>query len=183
MRITLFSTSHKQQRNDYLIMIPFSCCTGLLFSVLFLVLQHTYSYYVYYGIITIHFSAIILVQNMRCEMMADPFSWFRSRWCALIKHSQPGNRRICPDYAWAFHYHRKFIDNKIGSLRGVDVFQKVLAFVKEYEEKCQKEEKLPEGERYNSAQQELDGQVIIVIVDPFMRRVHKMVPQVRIEKC
>ena len=115
--------------------------------------------------------------------MADPFSWFRSRWCALIKHSQPGNRRICPDYAWAFHYHRKFIDNKIGSLRGVDFFQKVLAFVKEYEEKCQKEEKLPEGERYNSAQQELDGQVIIVIVDPFMRRVHKMVPQVRIEKC
>ena len=37
----LFSTSHKQ-RNDYLIMIPFWCCTGLLFSVLFLVLQHTY---------------------------------------------------------------------------------------------------------------------------------------------
>ena len=78
----------------------------------------------------------------------------------MIKHSQPGNRRICPDYAWAFHYHRKFIDNKIGSLRGVDVFQKVLAFVKEYEEKCQKEEKLPEGERHNSAQQEPDGQVI-----------------------
>ena len=96
--------------------------------------------------------------------MADPFSWFRSRWCALIKHSQPGNRRICPDYAWAFHYHRKFIDNKIGSLRGVDVFQKVLAFVKEYEEKCQKEEKLPEGERYNSAQQEPDGQVIIRVI-------------------
>ena len=38
-------------------------------------------------------------------------------------------------------------------------------------------------QRVNSAQQELDGQVIIVIVDPFMRRVHKMVPQVRIEKC
>ena len=75
------------------------------------------------------------------------------------------------------------MDNKIGSLRGVDVFQKVLAFVEEYEEKCQKKEKLPEGERYISAQQEPDGQVIIVIVDPFMRRVHKMVPQVRIEKC
>ena len=52
-----------------------------------------------------------------------------------------GNRRICADYAWAFRYQRKFIDAKLGSMTEIDSFEKVLAFVEMYEEKCQREEK------------------------------------------
>ena len=52
----------------------------------------------------------------------------------------------------------------------------MIAFIEKYEEKCQNEEKLPDGEKYASVEQ-VEGETIIVIVDPFMRRVHKYVPQ------
>ena len=88
----------------------------------------------------------------------------------LKSATHPGDRRICPDYKWAFKYHRKFIDAKLGSFNGVDAYQKVLNFVEEYEAKCQNEENLPEGERYISIEEQ-ENQIIIAIVDPFMRRV------------
>ena len=46
----------------------------------------------------------------------------------------------------------------------------MLNFVEEYEAKCQNEENLPEGERYISIEEQ-ENQIIIAIVDPFMRRV------------
>ena len=52
----------------------------------------------------------------------------------------------------------------------------MLNFVEKYEEKCQSETKLPDGEKYASVEQ-AEGQTIVVIVDPFMRRVHQNVPQ------
>ena len=58
----------------------------------------------------------------------------------------------------------------------------MLKFVEEYEAKCQNEENLPEGERYISIEEQ-ENQIIIAIVDPFMRRVHKLVPQASFAKC
>ena len=41
----------------------------------------------------------------------------------------------------------------------------------------QEEEKLPDGQHYARVQQTPNGQTCVVIVDAFMRRVHRMVPQ------
>lgn len=88
-----------------------------------------------------------------------------------------GNRQICPDYFWPFKFHRKWITSKLGDFQGIDAYRRVKEYIDKYEEKCQIEEKLPNGEKYARVEQTPDGQTCIVIVDAFMRRVHKMVPQ------
>jgi hypothetical protein len=88
-----------------------------------------------------------------------------------------GNRQICPDYFWPFRFYRKWITSKLGDFQGIDAYRKVEEFIEGYEAKCQGEEKLPNGEKYSKVEQTPDGQTCIVIVDAFMRRVHKMVPQ------
>ena len=59
-----------------------------------------------------------------------------------------GNRRICPDYFWAFKFQRKWIEDKLGSYSGIDSYQKVAEFVKKYDNIMQKEEMLKNDQHY-----------------------------------
>ena len=92
-------------------------------------------------------------------------------------HILLGDRRICPDYFWPFKFHHKWITEKLGSYDGIDAYKNIEDFITNYNIKCQQEEILPVGENYATVQQTEQGQTVIIIVDPFMRRVHKMVPQ------
>ena len=92
-------------------------------------------------------------------------------------HIMLGNRRICPDYFWAFKFQRKWIEDKLGSFDGIDAYQKVQEFCKKFDETSQKDEKLPENERYAKVEQTTEGETVVVIIDAFMRRVHKSIPQ------
>ena len=46
-----------------------------------------------------------------------------------------------------------------------------------FDEKCKKEFPLPDGECYAKIAQSGQGQTVVAIVDPFMRRVHQVIPQ------
>ena len=88
-----------------------------------------------------------------------------------------GDRHICPDYFWAFKFYRKWIQDTLGSYDGVDAYLKIVAFVKEYNEKTMITNPLVSSESYAKVAQTGDGETCIAICDPFQRRVHKMIPQ------
>ena len=86
-----------------------------------------------------------------------------------------GDRHLCPDYFWAFKFYRKWIQDTLGSYDGVDAYVKVVEFVKEYNEKKVKDTSL--DEHHAKVAQTIEGQTCVAICDPFMKRVHKYIPQ------
>ena len=82
---------------------------------------------------------------------------------------------MCPDYFWAFKFYRKWIQDTLGSYDGVDAYVKVVEFVKEYNEK--KLQDTPIDGSFAKVAQTQEGETCVAICDPFMRRVHKMIPQ------
>ena len=87
-----------------------------------------------------------------------------------------GDRSICPDYFWSFYFHQQWIKSKLGTRDGVDVVEKLEKFIKEYSEELQRKNP-SENAEYLKMAQSPTGETVVVICDPFMRRVHKMIPQ------
>ena len=87
------------------------------------------------------------------------------------------DRSILPSRFWSFYWHRLWTDKTIGSRDGVDAYEKVVEVVTEFDRMCKAESPLLEKESYAKIAQSNDGETVVAIVDPFMRRVHKIIPQ------
>ena len=87
------------------------------------------------------------------------------------------DRSRLPGWFWVYYWHRLWLDSTIGSRDGVDAFQKAETMVHQFDEECKQEFPLDEGEYYSRIAQSPSGETVIVIVDPFMRRVHSTIPQ------
>ena len=105
--------------------------------------------------------------------------------CRLkIKRENPDNwdeifadRSKLPSIFWIHARFRKLMDREYGSSDGVDAFKKAEELVKKFDNECKQENPLPENEHYAKIIQTADGETIVAVVDPFMRRVHSTVPQ------
>ena len=87
------------------------------------------------------------------------------------------DRSILPSIFWSFYWHRLWTDKTIGSRDGVDAYEKAIEMVKEFDTMCKAEFPLPEKESYARIAQTDSGETVVAIVDPFMRRVHQIIPQ------
>ena len=87
------------------------------------------------------------------------------------------DRSQLPGWFWVYYWHRLWIDSTVGSRDGVDAFEKAEVLVKEFDEECKKEFPLGDGEHYARIAQSPSGETVVVICNPFMRRVHSTVPQ------
>ena len=87
------------------------------------------------------------------------------------------DRSTLPSIFWSYYWHREWTDKTIGSRDGVDAFEKAIDMVKDFDENCKKDFPLAEGEHYARIAQSKQGQTVVAIVDPFMRRVHQTIPQ------
>ena len=68
------------------------------------------------------------------------------------------------------------MDKNYGSLDGVDAYGKAQQIVTDFNLKCQ----LQTGETdtiYAKIEQTDTGESVVAVVDPFMRRVHQVIPQ------
>ena len=87
------------------------------------------------------------------------------------------DRSCLPSIFWSYDWHRQWSDQTVGSRDGIDAFEKAVDMVNEFDRICKEEFPLPEGERYAKIAQSDQGQTVVAIVDPFMRRVHRIIPQ------
>ena len=78
---------------------------------------------------------------------------------------------------WVYKFYRQFLDKQIGSRDGVDVIEKSEQLINKFNADCKAEHPLPDGKSYAKLAQTEDGETCVVICDPFMHRVHTMVPQ------
>ena len=95
-------------------------------------------------------------KDLRCEISDDDFM------------SVMADRSIVPDYFWAFHFHKKYVENTFGSVNGPDAFKQAKERIAKYNEKHQIEV---------AKMEETAGEIIAAICDPFCRRVHENLPQ------
>ena len=87
------------------------------------------------------------------------------------------DRSRLPSLFWVYKFHRQFLDKQIGSRDGVDVIEKSEQLINKFNADCKAEHPLPDGKSYAKLAQTEDGETCVVICDPFMHRVHTMVPQ------
>jgi hypothetical protein len=87
------------------------------------------------------------------------------------------DRSKLPGIFWCFYWHRVWMNKVIGSREGVDAFNKAQDMVKEFDMNCKRKFPLPDSEFYAKIAQSEQGQTVVVIIDPFMRRVHQTIPQ------
>ena len=88
-----------------------------------------------------------------------------------------GDRSICPDYFWSFYFHQQWCKSRLGTQDGIDAVEKLEIFVKEQNYKWNQETPQEKQTEYIKMKQSPSGETIIVICDPFMRRVHQVIPQ------
>ena len=96
-------------------------------------------------------------KDLRCEISDDDFM------------SVMADRSIVPDYFWAFHFHKKYVENTSGSVNGPDAFKQAKERIAKYNEKHQ----IKVAKMEDTAKEE----IIVAICDPFCRRVHENLPQ------
>ena len=87
------------------------------------------------------------------------------------------DRSRLPGWFWTYYWHRLWLDSTVGSRDGVDALQKAEAMVQQFDQDCKQEFPLEGGECYSRIAQSPSGETVIIIVDPFMRRVHSYIPQ------
>ena len=86
-------------------------------------------------------------------------------------------RNILPSVFWVYAFHRKWMDETVGSRDGSNAFEKAEKLVDEYNKNCLSEFPLESGKVYAKIAQSEEGETAIVICNPFMQRVHEKVPQ------
>ena len=87
------------------------------------------------------------------------------------------DRSRLPSLFWVYDWQRQWLDRTVGSRDGIDAYNRAEAMVKDFDKECKKEFPLGEGEFYAKIAQSETGETVIAIVDPFMHRVHKTIPQ------
>ena len=87
------------------------------------------------------------------------------------------DRSTLPDPMWVYYHHRKWTNKTVGSVDGIDAIEKAFDLVKDFNEQCKKEVGDGDSKDFAKIAQSEDGETVVAIVDPFMRRVHKTVPQ------
>ena len=87
------------------------------------------------------------------------------------------DRSKVPSIFWCHYWHRLWLDRRIGSRDGIDVFEKAQEMVREFDQICKQKFPLEDGKFYAKIAQTIDGQTVVVITDPFMHRVHATIPQ------
>ena len=87
------------------------------------------------------------------------------------------DRSILPSIFWVYKCHRQFMDQTVGSRDGVDAYQRAEELVRQFDSECKESNPLPGDKCYAKIAQNEDGESVIVIVDPFMQRVHENFPQ------
>ena len=78
-------------------------------------------------------------------------------------------RSVNPDSKYVFRLYTEYWLSKYGTINGPDSFAKAVNLVEEFNENA--------GERIANIRQLDDGTVIVAVVDVFMHRVHRLVPQ------
>ena len=79
------------------------------------------------------------------------------------------DRAVMPDYFWVFHLHAQYIENKFGSINGVDAYQRAVDKIKQYNDR--------HGLKVAKIAQTEKGETIVATCDPFCRRIHENLPQ------
>ena len=87
------------------------------------------------------------------------------------------DRSVLPSVFWVYHWHRRWMDYKMGSRDGIDTFVKARELIDDYNNQCRKEEICGEEEIFAKISQTESGETIVVICNPFMKRVHQTIPQ------
>ena len=90
---------------------------------------------------------------------------------------QFADRSVLPSIFWVYNKHRQFMDKAVGSRDGIDAYEKAEELIKEYDTECKKTDPLPGNKCYARIAQSEEGETAVVIVDPFMYRVHNNMPQ------
>ena len=90
---------------------------------------------------------------------------------------QFADRSIVPSIFWVYKCHRQFMDKTIGSKDGIDAYEKAEEIIAEYDKECKKSHPLSGEKCYARIAQSEEGETAVVIVDPFMYRVHQTMPQ------
>ena len=90
---------------------------------------------------------------------------------------QFADRSIVPSIFWVYKWHRQYIDRTVGSRDGIDAYEKAEEIIKTYDSECKKSHPLCGDKCYARIAQSEEGETAIVIVDPFMHRVHQTMPQ------
>ena len=86
------------------------------------------------------------------------------------------DKSMLPNIFWAYGENRKFMDKKFGSVDGVDAFQRAQQVVSKFNFDCQTQTGFTDI-TYAKIEQTTAGETVVAILDPFMRRVHKVIPQ------
>ena len=89
---------------------------------------------------------------------------------------QFADRSILPSIFWVYVCHRKYSDSTVGSRDGVDALDKAEQIVRQFDEECKLANPLTGNRSYAKLAQSLEGETAVVIVDPFMQRVHENLP-------
>ena len=88
-----------------------------------------------------------------------------------------GDRSICPDYFWCFYFYQQWCRSRLGTRDGIDAVEKLEDFVRGHNKKLNQGTGLEKPTEFIKTEQSPSGETVIVICDPFMRRVHAVIPQ------
>ena len=78
---------------------------------------------------------------------------------------------------WVHYWFEHWLDQKVGSRDGVDAISKAEKRIMEFDRKYKEEHPLPSGEFYAQIDQTPKGETVFSVVNKFMRRVHRKIPQ------
>ena len=82
-----------------------------------------------------------------------------------------------PTVFWVYAHYRKFMDSNYGTMDGPDAFMKAEDLISNFKKMCQEENSSEPNKSYAKIKQTDTGETIVAIVDPFMHRVHEVIPQ------
>ena len=87
------------------------------------------------------------------------------------------DRSKLPSIFWVYKTHRLFMDKTVGSRDGVDAYEKAEELVKQFDRECKQSHPLTGDKCYARVAQSAEGETAVVIVDPYMHRIHTTMPQ------
>ena len=87
------------------------------------------------------------------------------------------DRSRLPSIFWVYKFFRKLTDKEYGSLDGIDAYKRAEVIVSNFNETCQNENPSDKNIVYAKIEQTETGETVVAIADPFMRRVHEVIPQ------
>ena len=106
-------------------------------------------------------------ERKRCIKAAYPDTW---------PHVFADRSKL-PSIFWVHKCHRQFLDKTVGSKDGVDAYERAEEAVRQFDRECKLSNPLAGDRCYAKIAQSNDGETAVVIVDPFMHRVHETMPQ------